>query len=151
MRSGVAYLEGKERRPNCNQWADLDVLASMIADQPHNFGGKAVQCYHSFTRGFFLNEIIRRADPQHRSLGQLVQEVLAKPLGIEYYYGLPQELNVRVANLIHHPYGRTDLKPLPAPPGTGLDDPVKEKVVIAVNSTVRGHYQTVINTYDGKR
>ncbi|TPX32789.1 hypothetical protein SmJEL517_g04174 [Synchytrium microbalum] len=146
-RAGVSYLDGKERRPNAEQWSNLDVLAKMIADQPHNFDGKSVQSYHSFTRGWFLNEIVRRADPQHRTLGKFAELLLVKPLGIEFFYGIPAEINARVSPLIHYPYGRKDLAPLP-PVTQPHTNPT---VALKVNSSVRGPYQQVINTYEGRR
>ena len=34
------------------------------------------------TFGWILGELVRRADPQHRSLGRFVREEIAQPLGI---------------------------------------------------------------------
>jgi hypothetical protein len=39
--------------------------------------------YHFLTRDIILNEIIRRADPQHRTVGEIVRDDIAQPLGLE--------------------------------------------------------------------
>ena len=50
--------------------------------------------YHGMTRGWLLNEIARRVDPQHRTLGVILREEFTQPLGIsdEFFLGLPAEL-----------------------------------------------------------
>ncbi len=40
------------------------------------------RCYHGLTRGLILNEVFRRADPAHRSLGQFLEQEVARPLGL---------------------------------------------------------------------
>jgi len=42
--------------------------------------------------GLYMQEIIRRVDPSHRSLGRFFHEEIARPLGIEFYIGLPPEI-----------------------------------------------------------
>ena len=39
--------------------------------------------------GLYEGELIRRVDPQHRSLGHFFQDEIALPLGLEFYIGLP--------------------------------------------------------------
>jgi CubicO group peptidase (beta-lactamase class C family) len=47
-----------------------------------------------------MQEIIRRVDPAHRSLGRFFQDEIARPLGIDFYIGLPSEIpDVRLAKL----------------------------------------------------
>lgn len=67
--------------------------------------------YHALTRGLIVNEIIRRADPKHRSIGKFVAEEIAKPLGIDFYIGAPndKQINDRLANRII-----TDRRTLPS-------------------------------------
>lgn len=38
------------------------------------------QAYHGLTLGFYEGELLRRVDPQHRTLGRLVHEEIAVPL-----------------------------------------------------------------------
>ena len=41
------------------------------------------RAYHAVTRGWIENEICMRADPQGRTLGELLRDWLARPLGLE--------------------------------------------------------------------
>ena len=44
------------------------------------------------TIGLYMQELIRHADPAHRTLGRFFQEEIAEPLEIEFYIGLPPEI-----------------------------------------------------------
>jgi CubicO group peptidase (beta-lactamase class C family) len=44
------------------------------------------------TIGLYMQEIIRRVDPQHRTLGRFFHEEIAEPLQLEFYIGLPAEI-----------------------------------------------------------
>ena len=60
--------------------------------------------YHAFTVGWYEGELIRRADPAGRSLGQFFAEEIAKPLGLDFYIGLPASVERnRVASLARLP------------------------------------------------
>ena len=56
--------------------------------------------YHMRTYGWLVGEIIRRADPQHRSVGTFWREEIADGLGIDFWIGLPEALEPRVARLV---------------------------------------------------
>ena len=45
--------------------------------------------YHTLTLGWYQNELLRRVDPRRRSLGRFFQDEVARPLGAEFYIGLP--------------------------------------------------------------
>ena len=52
------------------------------------------------TIGLYMQELIRHVDPAHRTLGRFFHEEIAKPLGIEFYIGLPPEIpDERLAQL----------------------------------------------------
>jgi CubicO group peptidase (beta-lactamase class C family) len=56
--------------------------------------------YLSMTFGWILGELVRRADPQHRSLGRFVREEIAQPLGIaDLWIGVPDAMHPRIAKL----------------------------------------------------
>jgi len=58
------------------------------------------QAYHAITLGFYEGELLRRADPQHRSLGQFFQEEIAAPLLLDAYIRVPEEVpNSQLARL----------------------------------------------------
>ena len=46
------------------------------------------------TLGFYENELVRRTDPKHRSIGRFFAEEVAAPLGIEFYIGLPDDVSL---------------------------------------------------------
>jgi CubicO group peptidase (beta-lactamase class C family) len=81
--------------------ADLDRLAGVMARQRPAWEPGERQAYHAISLGFYEGEIIRRVDPQHRTLGRLFAEEIAGPLGLEFYIRLPESLpDSRLAPLI---------------------------------------------------
>jgi CubicO group peptidase (beta-lactamase class C family) len=53
------------------------------------------------TFGWILGELVRRADPAHRSLGRFVREEIAEPLGApDLWVGIPDEVEPRIARQI---------------------------------------------------
>jgi CubicO group peptidase (beta-lactamase class C family) len=53
------------------------------------------------TFGWIVGELVRRTDPQRRSLGRIVREEIAAPLGIsDLWIGLPDAAEPRVARQI---------------------------------------------------
>jgi CubicO group peptidase (beta-lactamase class C family) len=44
------------------------------------------------TIGLCMQELIRRVDPAHRTLGAFFRDEIATPLGIEFYIGLPKDI-----------------------------------------------------------
>jgi CubicO group peptidase (beta-lactamase class C family) len=80
--------------------ADLDRLAVVLARQKPAWEPGTRQAYHALTLGFHEGELLRRIDPQHRSLGQFFQDDIATPLGLDLYIGLPESIpNSRLATL----------------------------------------------------
>lgn len=80
--------------------ADLDRLAEVLARQKPAWEPGTRQGYHALTLGFYEGELLRRVDPQHRSLGQFFQEEIAAPLGLDFYLRLPEAIpNSRLATL----------------------------------------------------
>jgi CubicO group peptidase (beta-lactamase class C family) len=69
--------------------ADLDGLAQILARQKPAWPPGTRHGYHTLTIGLYMQELLRRADPAHRSLGRFFQEEIAGPLGLEFYIGLP--------------------------------------------------------------
>ena len=80
--------------------ADLDRLAVVLARQKPAWEPGTRQAYHALTLGFYEGELLRRVDPQHRSLGQFFQDEIAAPLGEDVYIRVPEEIpNSRLATL----------------------------------------------------
>jgi CubicO group peptidase (beta-lactamase class C family) len=72
--------------------ADLNRLAAILARQKPAWEPGTRQAYHAQTLGFYESELLRRVDPQHRSLGRFFQEEIASLLGLDFYLRLPEEI-----------------------------------------------------------
>jgi CubicO group peptidase (beta-lactamase class C family) len=72
--------------------ADLDRLAVVLARQKPAWEPGTRQAYHAITLGFYESELLRRIDPQHRSLGQFFHDEIASPLGLDVYIRLPESI-----------------------------------------------------------
>jgi CubicO group peptidase (beta-lactamase class C family) len=80
--------------------ADRDRLAEIMAGQRPAWEPGERQAYHAITLGFYESEILRRIDPEHRSLGRFFADEIAEPLGIDFYIGLPDSVpDARLAPL----------------------------------------------------
>ena len=80
--------------------ADLDRLAVILARQKPAWEPGTRQAYHALSLGFYEGELLRRIDPQHRSLGQFFQDEIASPLGLDLYLRLPETIpNSRLATI----------------------------------------------------
>ena len=81
--------------------ADLDRLAVVLARQRPAWEPGTRQAYHAITLGYYESELLRRVDPQHRSLGQFFQDEIASPLGLDVYIRLPEAIpNSRLATIV---------------------------------------------------
>ncbi len=79
---------------------DLDAVAHVLARQKPAWPPGTRHGYHTMTVGLYMQEILRRVDPAHRTLGRFFHEEIAVPLGLEFYIGLPREVpNERLATL----------------------------------------------------
>lgn len=80
--------------------ADLDRLAVVLAHQKPAWEPGTRQGYHALTLGFYQGELLRRVDPQHRSLGRFFVDEIASPLSLDVYIRLPESIsNSRLAKL----------------------------------------------------
>jgi len=88
--------------------ADLDRLAIILARQKPAWEPGTRQAYHALTLGFYEGELLRRVDPQHRSLGRFFQDEVATPLALDAYLRVPKDLpDERLATLA--PPGRLEM------------------------------------------
>lgn len=74
------------------QLRDLDYLAALLARQTPMWPPGTRHGYHAMTIGLYMQELIRRVDPAHRTLGQFFHEEIAVPLQLDFYIGLPAEI-----------------------------------------------------------
>jgi CubicO group peptidase (beta-lactamase class C family) len=82
---------------------DWDTITARLAQTAPEWPIGTNHGYHALTYGWLAGELVRRVDPQHRSVGQFVQDEIAGPLGAEFYIGLPEPLEPRVAPILGAP------------------------------------------------
>jgi CubicO group peptidase (beta-lactamase class C family) len=76
----------------------IDRLGVVLAPNTPAWEPGLRQAYHALTLGFYEGELLRRLDPQRRSLGQFFQDEIAAPLGLDVYIRLPEGIgNERLA------------------------------------------------------
>jgi CubicO group peptidase (beta-lactamase class C family) len=71
---------------------DLDALARVLARQKPAWPPGTRHGYHTMTLGLYMQELIRRTDPAHRTLGRVFHDEIATPLHLDFYIGLPKEI-----------------------------------------------------------
>ncbi len=97
-----------------NLIADLDRLAVVLAKQKPAREPGTRQMYHAITLGYYESELLRRVDPQGRSIGQYFHDEIATPLGIDFYIRLPEDIpNSRLATLRPAKFGISSIFTLP--------------------------------------
>jgi CubicO group peptidase (beta-lactamase class C family) len=69
---------------------DSDRLAPILARQTPAWAPGERQAYHGITLGFYQSELLRRIDPQRRTVGRFFQDEIATPLGLDVYIRLPE-------------------------------------------------------------
>ncbi len=82
---------------------DWDIMIDALAKQKPEWapGTKGMGAYHSMSCGYLLGEVIRRADG--RMMNTFFEEEIAKPLGVDYKFGLSDEDIKRVSDIIPNP------------------------------------------------
>ncbi|HET7786771.1 MAG TPA: serine hydrolase domain-containing protein [Myxococcales bacterium] len=71
---------------------DLDSVARVLARQKPAWPPGTRHGYHTMTIGLYMQELIRRTDPSHRTLGLVFHDEIATPLHLDFYIGLPREI-----------------------------------------------------------
>jgi CubicO group peptidase (beta-lactamase class C family) len=71
---------------------DLDYMARLLARQKPAWPPGTRHGYHTMSIGLYMQELIRRVDPRHRTLGRVLHDEIAEPLGLDFYIGLPSEI-----------------------------------------------------------
>ena len=88
--------------------ADPAKMSAKIAAQAPAWTPGTRHVYHVVTLGWYESELIRHVDPAGRTLGRFFAEEIARPLGLDFYIGLPASVNRdRVAHL--HCWSRAEM------------------------------------------
>jgi CubicO group peptidase (beta-lactamase class C family) len=72
--------------------SDPDRLELVLARQKPKWEPGTRQAYHALSLGFYEGELLRRVDPQHRTLGEFFQDEIASALGLDVYIRLPESI-----------------------------------------------------------
>ena len=87
-----AGLFGFDEHVDRDVIADPDRLAAIMARQRPAWPAGERQAYHAISLGFYEGELIRRVDPEHRTLGQVFDQEIARPLALDAYIRVPRAL-----------------------------------------------------------
>lgn len=89
-----------------NGFYDWDYMCDLLASQQPYWEPGSKQGYHGVTYGWTIGELIRRVTG--KSVGTNIQEILSKPLGLDLWCGLPEDIIPRVVPLIPAVQGEHD-------------------------------------------
>lgn len=87
--SHQAGLPAIDERMDLELLADPDRVAAAIGKQAPAWTPGEHHGYHGISLGWYESELLRRVDPQQRTIGRYFAEEVAAPLGLEFYIGLP--------------------------------------------------------------
>lgn len=81
-----------------NGFWDYAYMVDRVASEPAFWAPGTRQGYHGLTMAWTVGELVRRASK--RRLGHFFAEEIAKPLGLDFWIGLPAQFEERVAPMI---------------------------------------------------
>ena len=81
-----------------NGLANWELVVDLLAKQEPLWEPGTRNGYHALTFGHLIGELVRRIDG--RSIGTFFNEEVAQPLELDFWIGLPEEVEARVAPII---------------------------------------------------
>jgi CubicO group peptidase (beta-lactamase class C family) len=93
--AGLPLVEGEFTLEDALSW---DPIVEQLATQAPIWEPGSQHGYHMRTYGWLAGELIRRTTG--RTMGRFLRSEIADPLGIDFWVGLPAELEPRVARLV---------------------------------------------------
>lgn len=97
--AGVPALRAAVKDSGPYEW---DYMTARLAEETPFWEPGTRNGYHGFTFGWTVGEMVRRASG--KSLGTFFQDEIAKPLGLDFWIGLPGEIEPRVAPIVPFVY-----------------------------------------------
>ena len=88
---------------------DPDLVAARLAAQRPRWEPGAAHGYHPLTFGWLVGEVVRRVSG--RTVGRMLAEEVAGPLGLDLWIGLPAEKEAEVARLAPARFDLSGLTP----------------------------------------
>ena len=93
--AGLPLVEGEYTLDEVLAW---DPMVESLARQAPIWEPGTKHGYHMRTFGWLVGELVRRVDG--RTIGAYFREDVAHPLGCDFWIGLPEEIEPRVARLV---------------------------------------------------
>ena len=93
--AGLPLVEGEYTLDEVLAW---DPMVESLARQAPIWEPGTKHGYHMRTFGWLVGELVRRVDG--RTIGAYLREDVAQPLGCDFWIGLPEEIEPRVARLV---------------------------------------------------
>jgi CubicO group peptidase (beta-lactamase class C family) len=93
--AGLAWIDASLTLEQALAWTPM---TEAIAAQPPHWEPGTAHGYHAVTYGYLVGEVIRRVTG--RTIGTWFREEIAEPLGLDFWIGLPEEEEPRVARLV---------------------------------------------------
>ena len=84
-----------------NDALSWDYVTAKLAETEPLLPPGSVHAYHAITFGWLSGELVRRVDG--RSVSEFISDEISGPLNADFYVGLPEHLEHRVARLMAHP------------------------------------------------
>lgn len=103
--AGLPALRDKVKDSGPYEW---DYMTERLAAEAPFWEPGTRNGYHGFTFGWTVGEMVRRASGQ--SLGTFFQDEIAQPLGLDFWIGLPEAIEPRVAPMIPYAYKAAETK-----------------------------------------
>ncbi len=93
--AGLPYVEGDFTLDEALSW---DPIVRALAAQAPAWPPGTRHGYHMRTFGWLVGELVRRVDG--RTVGSFWRDEIAAPLGLDFWIGLPEEIEARVAPVV---------------------------------------------------
>ncbi len=97
--SAVPALRERVTDAGVYEW---DYMTQRLAEEEPFWVPGTRNGYHGFTFGWTVGEMVRRASG--KSLGAFFQDEVARPLGLDFWIGLPEAIEPRVAPILPYVY-----------------------------------------------
>ncbi len=93
--AGLAWVDAPLTLEQALAWTPM--VDALAAQAPHWEPGTA-HGYHAVTYGYLVGEVLRRVTG--RTIGTYLRDEIAGPLGLDFWIGLPEDHEPRVARLV---------------------------------------------------
>jgi CubicO group peptidase (beta-lactamase class C family) len=93
--AGLAWVDGEMTLDQALSW---DPVVDALAQQVPHYEPGSQHGYHATTYGWLVGEVVRRVSG--KSVGKYFHDEIATPLGLDFWIGLPEAEEARVAPLV---------------------------------------------------